>query len=138
GFAVALGGGEQVPVAHVGDARRPGLVDLAASFPAAETLDDRPNAFEALLGIVSADEVTGRGAKIVAELADLLVHRRLGNELDHATRVVVDGAQRLVDGFDTASDRLGLPPEPLVEAGEILDRLRVQLPLELGLEPGKV
>ena len=87
-LAVPLGGGEDEPVPHVGDAPGPLPVRLGLPLAAPEPLDDPVDLQELLLGVLvgasRGHRVVGAGPQVGAEVADLDVRGRLRLQPDVA------------------------------------------------------
>ena len=108
---------------------------------AAESLDDPLDVEEALLGVlvpVGCEAVVGQVAQLRTELRDLLVGGRFLLQPDVAAGVVGHRTEGVVDAVDPFVDGGGPPVQPVVESGELLDCVLVELFLELVFEPRQV
>src|ERR1700685_3768245 len=103
-LAVALGGREREPLADVGDLFGPAPVGFRGTLASTESHDDPLHLLELLLGVFAAAGGAQRAfratAQCVAKIANLLVRIGRGFEQDIAAGVVIDAAQRAVDGLN--------------------------------------
>src|ERR1019366_408372 len=72
------------------------------------------------------------------EIADLRVGTRNGFQLYVASGIVVDAAQRAIDGFDALANRLPFARELRLEIGYLADGVLVEQALERGFETRQV
>src|SRR3990172_4535184 len=129
-FLPALAGRKHEPLSYVGHAARPVPVEFRAALPSLEALDDRLDLKELSLGVLlvrrTGQRTFGAGAQRLLKVGDVAIRRRLGEQRDVTTGVVIDRVQRVVDGVDAFADSLALAVQLGLEVRNFADGVLVE------------